>query len=364
MAVYLSVILFVFFISPYAVKSYARADHGAIRKTNEVASLPVFVIVVILTAVAGFRHHVGTDFSTYEGLFEYYARVPLFKSFGVGEGLFWGTSGLIGRITGNVTFVFLFFALVITCCDIPTITKYTTNAQLSLFLYITTMQYFNTFNGIRQSVAAAIMFAAFPLLANKKWIKYFTVVAITFFVHNSVILIIPFAILANMDLKKGSTKLLYIAIFAVVFLFPGFVDSIFSVLTPDNYQHFLDKDSADDGVNIFRVLVALVPVIISWPFYNTLHAQTEDKRLFELLVNFSTINAILWVLALRSTVMARFCFYTSIYNILLIPHFLKLIQKNQRRIAMLIIMALFLLYMVMLLPVDSNLLPYRTVFGG
>ncbi len=364
MIVYLSIIFLVLFISPHTVKNYKLTDDSRGQKTNVTSTLPVLTIALILAAVAGFRDHVGTDFSTYEGLFWYYANSPLREAFAVDEGLFWGMSGLVGSMTGNITVVFLFFALLITCCEIPTIAKYTPNAQLSLFLYITTMQYFNAFNGIRQSLAAAIMFAAFPLLLNKKWIRYFLITAVSYFIHNSVILIVPFALLASMDPKKKLTKTIFLVVFAVIFLFPGFIDSAFSILTPDNYQHFLDKDSADDGVNFLRVLVALVPVAISWIYYDALHKQAGDKRLFETLVSFSTINLMIWVLALRSTVMARFCFYTSIYNVLLISYFPKLIQKEQRRIATVIIMVLFLIYMVMLLPVDSNLLPYRTAFGG
>ncbi len=363
MIVYLAVIFSVFFLAQNAVKEYSPELKQKSGQSNKLNIAPVVFIILILSICAGIRNYVGTDFSTYKGLFNYYSKAPLLDTIKEDEGIFWAVSGLIGRLTGNVTYVFLFFAFAVSICDVLTLFKHTINAQLSVFLYIATMQYFLAFNGIRQSMAASVMFAALPLLINKKWFKYLLVVLCMYFVHNSVILIVPFAIVANMNPRRRLTKWIFIISFCIIFLFPNFVDSLFSFLTPENYQHFLDNEN-DDGVNILRVLVALIPVAISWIFYDSLYEQAENKRLFELLVNFSTINLMILVLALRSTVMARFTFYTGIYNVLLIPYFIGIFKERERTLATVIIMMLFLLYMIMLLPNESSLLPYRTVFGG
>lgn len=67
-------------------------------------------------------------------------------------------------------------------------------------------------------------------------------------------------------------------------------------------------------------------------------------------------------MALRSTVLARIAMY---FNFIMRCYFvfLRIFKKNSRWIAVLIMVVLFLAYMIMLLPTDSNLLPYRTIFG-
>lgn len=362
MLVYITVLAVGFFLSEYSIRVYSTNFNNKNRIKNQINWSVVFLIVIILAVCSGIRNYVGTDFSTYKGLFEYYMEQPISQIVGISEWLFWSISGFIGKITNDVTWVFLFFALVISFCEISTIEKYTINAPLSYFLYITTMQYFNGFNGIRQSVAAAVMFAAFPLLVGKKWIWYFLLIGAMYFVHNSVVLLIPFTLIASLDPDLKRSKILFGILFVVGLAFPGIVDQVFSTFTPENYQQYTIIDSMDDGVNILRILVAFVPVAISRGFYSTLFEKAPNKKVFKYLVNFSTVNLLIWILASRSTILARFAFYTSIYNVLLIPHFLNIFVKEQKKLVMIIIMIAFFLYMYMLLPVDSNLLPYRTIF--
>lgn len=367
MAVYITVLIVVYVLS-YQIKTRVRYLDGPRGEEqieiNKICWLPTVGICLILALCEGLRDHVGTDFPTYEGLFEHYMTQSVLDTLQVSEGLFWSVASLLGKLTGSVTIVFAFFALLISFLEIPTVVKLSINVPLSIYLYITTMQYYMSFNGIRQCTAAAVLFAAFPLLLQRKWIKYFALIAVLFFVHNSVVLMIPFAIVASLNPKSKIFNGLILAFLVAFYVFPGVLDGAFAIFAPDNYQHYVTfNDPTDDGVNIFRVLVAAVPVVICKGFYERLIAKAEEPRLFKWLVNLSTINLMILILATRSTVMARFGMYTSVYNVLLIPYLLRMIVKDQRKIATVIIMVLFFVYMFMLLPTESNLLPYRTVFG-
>lgn len=367
MAVYITVLIVVYVLS-YQIKTSTRYLDGSRGEgkiqINKICWIPTVGVCVVLALCEGLRDHVGTDFSTYKGLFEYYMTQPLVDTLQANEGLFYGVASIVGKLSGNVTIIFLFFAVLISFLEIPTVVKFSINVPLSIFLYITTMQYYMSFNGIRQCTAAAVLFAALPLLLQRKWIKYFGLIAVLFFVHNSVVLMIPFAIAASMNPKSKTFNGLILTFLIVFYLFPGALDGAFSILAPDNYQHYVSfNDPTDDGVNILRVLVAAVPVVLCRGFYNRMITKAEEPRLFRWLVNFSTINLMILILATRSTVMARFGMYTSVYNVLLIPYLLRLIVREQRKVAMVIIMVLFFAYMFMLLPTESNLLPYRTVFG-
>lgn len=51
--------------------------------------------------------------------------------------------------------------------------------------------------------------------------------------------------------------------------------------------------------------------------------------------------------------------YTELYNLLLYPKFLKVFKKEERYLFVFLLCVFFFIYMFLLLPVDSNLLPYR-----
>lgn len=110
------------------------------------------------------------------------------------------------------------------------------------------------------------------------------------------------------------------------------------------------------GVNIFRVLVTFIPVCIAFLFRKKLCDKDENK----ILINIATLNFLFLALATRSTIIARFNMYFEPYILLLYPKFLKLFKKEQRYLFVAILLICFFTYMYLLLPVDSNLLPYRT----
>ncbi len=127
-----------------------------------------------------------------------------------------------------------------------------------------------------------------------------------------------------------------------------------------------DKSKIEDVFKKYRpdiVFNAAAPMLVARLFYRRLHEGEEDKRFLDLLINFSTVNFVVYMLATRGTTMARISMYTSLYNALLIPYFLRIFKKESRLTAKLLLMAMFGLYMIMILPVDSQLLPYQNSFG-
>ena len=63
----------------------------------------------------------------------------------------------------------------------------------------------------------------------------------------------------------------------------------------------------------------------------------------------------------RNTTMARIAMYFSIYNVLLIPYLLRIFKAESRLTAKVMMMFCFFAFMYLLLPVESQLIPYRNV---
>ena len=88
----------------------------------------------------------------------------------------------------------------------------------------------------------------------------------------------------------------------------------------------------------------------------------NDKKM-NILINFAMINFLVLCLATKSTYISRFSMYFEIYNLLLYPKFINGLKKGQRSLFCTLVVICFFAYMCMLLPVDSNLLPYKTIFN-
>jgi transmembrane protein EpsG len=320
-------------------------------------------ICLILTLVPALRYGVGTDYSTYRGLFQYYMRLPFHYTISQKEGGFWAISSIIGYLTSNVNWVFAVHAAIIVLLIVGTLYKYSSYFAFSLFLYITMMDYFSSFNGMRQWTAAAIVFCGIRLLYDKKFIWYFLLVLLAYNFHNTAVLMIPLSFFLTRKAGSKPIKMMSVSMFVFIFVFPSISNYLFDLMEGSDYQHYALFDTSDDGVNILRVLVAAVPVVFSARYYHGLYETEEEQRWIDILINGSLLNFLFMTLALRSTVMARFCMYVSPFNALLIPYFLRVFKEESKMLAQGLMMLLFLIYMIMLLPTDSNLLPYRTIFS-
>ena len=97
---------------------------------------------------------------------------------------------------------------------------------------------------------------------------------------------------------------------------------------------------------------------VSTDQFNKLKNKNQN---IDCLINCSLLNALFLIAAIRINLLARFSMYFLPFNAILIPEFLKLFSKRERVILTYSIMILFYLYMYFLLPVDSNLLPYKWI---
>lgn len=362
MIIYLLTLGITFLLAYFAQGKQRVLEDGVIKKTTKNGKWAIAAVCAILIFIGGFRYFVGSDWGVYKALFGRFVGRPLFDVLGEEEGFFWAIATIVGWFTSDVNVVFLVCEIIIILCFVPTMAKYSHNLSLTVFLYLAMMDYFTAFNGVRQWVAAAITFASLPLLKERKLFRYLLMILFAYCFHNSAIFMIPIGLFALVSpTSKWNIGILGI-IGILFFLFPTTLDSILEEVVKDSYTKFIGVEG-DDGVHILRVLVALLPPLVARIFYKKLATQEKDKKFVDLLINFSTVNFVVMLLATRSTMMARVGMYASPYNALLIPYFLRIFKNQSRLTAKVIIMALFLVYMVMLLPADSNVLPYRNTFG-
>lgn len=325
--------------------------------------ITVILVTVPLVCVSGFRWRVGTDFGNYYTTFSEIQNYSLgflfsssysdFISFERGFSiLIW----FIGIINKNPQFIMFITSLINVGCVVYALKKYSSCFSLSIYLYITTIIYYSAFNAIRQWMASIIIFLAFKYVIERDFKKYFIFVIIASTIHISALIMIPVYFIVNF--KPFGKKMIIVAIvFTIIaMLLTPILSSFENIVSGTRYEDYTSISKTDDGVNIFRVLVAMVPVALSLIYYNKLKEDKENKYL----INFSALNFLILLLATQSTIISRFTMYFELYNLLLYPKILRALNKNERYIFIFLLCLCFFIYMCLLLPVDANLLPYRT----
>ena len=112
---------------------------------------------------------------------------------------FYLLSAIIKLIIGNNTVrYFLLLALGQGLCLVYVFRKYSINYAISIFLFMASSDYISwMYNGIRQFTAVILSFIGIEFLLNDKIIKFIILILIASTMHQSVLILIPFAIIAK-----------------------------------------------------------------------------------------------------------------------------------------------------------------------
>ncbi len=232
--------------------------------------------------------------------------------------------------------------------------------QLSLLLFLFSLDAYFGYNGVRQMIAVSLsMYAYYFFLREKKFTKYALLILLASGFHVSMLLVVPFHILSLRKLKSFSTILLLG--FAAVSCFAfGSVWSLFTNLFSDNiiiakYSNTLVEGN---GSGIIRVFVYLAPVVLSLMNYGSLDHDSDDSDIMMML-----FAAIFMIYSMFSVSFSQMAIYFSISNTILVPKVLNSANRKNYYVLRQMIVVLYFMYMiVLLLNGDMGLNPYVPVW--
>ena len=304
-------------------------------------------------------------FRNYYNLYFFYGEMNISNVIGTRDWGFYSIATIMYKILPDNFIAYNFLLAALTFIPIIlTIRKYSVNFTFSIILYITMMMYYEGFNGVRQAIAVSLCFSAYPLLYNKKFISYSVVILIAYLFHSTALLMIPLMYLVTRKSWSKTINITLVILTLTVFALPniwvyliGFLELIGQEKMANDYSQF---NYSDDGINVMRILVAMVPVILSLLFYKNLKNNNVN---IDILINMSLFYLLFLLFGTQLTVLARISSYFGIFNILLIPELASIFKGRDKLIFKVITITLFFIYMLLLLPVDSNLLPYRFIFN-
>ena len=342
MIVYYGVVISVLFFGMLAqyVNSKSKLtqtslSEGEVKYKNNYGIF-YFILFAVFVFVGGFRYYVGTDFGGYYKMyvFSWTEIVEAFKT--LDEPGLKLVSYLARIIWDDGVSVIFFACLITTALVFRGISKFDNNdITIMLLIYVFIGGWTFSFNGVRQGLAAAIIFA-FAKVTEKNWVlKYMVLCFIAFLFHKSALMMLPILILSHRKFDKSQILVLLFSAVAIPFLFDFAFDFMGSNTTNEDALLYIERQ-----INPIRVIVAFAPIILL--FFVVNKKDFFKKNSFA--VNLMIYNAILTFTTMNSAYLNRFTHYTGMFLMIYFPSVLKSMRKDYRIAATIAIVVLYFLF--------------------
>ncbi len=325
------------------------------------SSFFIFLSFLGLFLVAGLRWRVGTDYWQYASLYWSYSRVPineLFRlklsnigSFGI------RTISIISRYTydDSATMFFLVSLVTIGLCVFH-IARTSKTFLYSILLFIFIGSWHGSFNGIRQYMAMAVIFAGSGFIIERKFWKYAIVVFLASLCHTSALVMLPvyFIVRRKVDYKQ------WFLLVAIGIIMISSYDILFKVSAI-----ILDKQMISTNpymtkrVNILRVAISWAPLAIYYMVRRVYGKDTESN----FYINMLLVNAILRVGTMNSAYLMRIASYTGIFSSLAIPRLLECFDKKSAILLKILILGLYIIFWYIEVSKTPNLYHFKWIFS-
>ncbi len=285
----------------------------------------IFCIATVLIFFAGVRFRVGADYGQYASSYKHYATSKL--EFFNEPGIF-----LVSRLSQAIyddyaTMFFMMSLLTVGLC-VSRIAKESPFWAVSILLYVFLGTWHESFNSVRQSAAAAILFFGHRYLKEKNFFKWLLICLIGFLFHVSAIVFV-FAFFIP---KKDCSYLKITGFFLLGIVLAFFYDNIWELIGFLQNEEYVMDEYSKSRISIFRIIVAWVPIIFYKLFIEKI-VDEKDKREVNFYAILSLLSAAIMLAARYSAYLGRMVIYTDIYNAILWGYMLKILSSKQKDFA-------------------------------
>jgi transmembrane protein EpsG len=297
----------------------------------------LFGALLSLVLVSGLRENIGDTFF-YKHIYELndinWEYVKSQKDIGFGI-----LQMILKNFSDNSQILIFTTALITNVLIIIVFYKYSRLLELSIYVYITSGYFITSMNGIRQCLAAAIVFAATKFLLEGSWKRYFIVVLLASTIHQSVLILLPIYFIVR---RKAWTKTTFSFIILAVFIVIGFnqfSEILFTAIKDTQYGGY--QEFAEGGANVIRVAVEGAPLLIAFLGREKLSKIMPNS---DYIVNMALLGLIFIIISTQNWIFARFAIYFSLYQFILISWIVKLFKEKSQRIIYYAILIFYLTY--------------------
>lgn len=314
-----------------------KNDRHELRKKGKVVgsgNLFVFILIVGLGVFTGLRTWYN-DTVTYIGVYnnltptipELFANFDLSFTDAIG---FTIINSILKTIGATSQDFIMFYGIANMAIYMLALRKISNSLPFSMFLFFCVGCFTFAQAGIKQSMAMAIGCWAFDYASERKWIKFTiaTIIAALFHPYAIIYFIMPLMTFRPWTINGY----FWIAVFICVGF--GLKDILNTILnfTEALGASYTTESFSGEGVNIFRLLVCLVPTLLSFVFQNVLY-KDAGKREY-LMMNLAMVNGLIMFVALFGTAnyFARLANFFLPMQIVAIPWIISRLNYSNRRI--------------------------------
>lgn len=316
--------------------------------------IPVLVLVIPMVYMAGTRSRTGLEFGDTSAYLSSFTSAPtslteLFASFtdDTKDKGFEVFTTVVKSIIGNREIVyFTLIAAICVLCVMVTYKNYSCNFIISAFLFIASGDYVQwTFNGIRQFIPVAILFASIGLILKKKYVPLIVLILILSTIHATALLMLPMIFIVQGKAWNKKTILCAVAIIISIAYVDQFTNFITNLMENTQYSGEVNQYLSTEGTSIQRVFVYSIPAILCLVFKK--YIDKAENPVINLATNMSLIAALSYVLSgfTSGLFLGRIPIYFSLYNYILLPWIVeKVFTKRSIKVIYIFMICLYLLY--------------------
>ncbi|MBC8079060.1 MAG: EpsG family protein [Gorillibacterium sp.] len=299
--------------------------------------LLLFAAATCLILVSGLRNNIGDTF--------YYMHAYITDDFNwtsvlankdIGFGIL---QMVLHRYTEDPQLLVFITAFLTNILILLVLYKYSALFELSVYVFLTSGMFVTSMNGIRQYLAAAIVFAGTKYLLEGNWKRYFLIVLLAGTIHQSALILIPLYFLVRRKAWTATTFLLLLTAVVLVFGFNQFADLLFNALQDTQYSHY--RTFAEGGANVIRVGVEAIPLLFAYLGRERLRELFPQIDIF---VNLSLLSLIFMLIATQNWIFARMTIYFSLYQLIMIAWMVKSFRKKDQKLIYLAILVFYFIY--------------------
>ncbi|HAN10289.1 MAG TPA: EpsG family protein [Clostridiales bacterium] len=302
---------------------YAVLVTGAIFSILNKRKLAV-VFTLLLTALAFLRYGVGTDYFSYEFLYNR-LQDSVFNEMRYGIDLneigFRGIGSLLKSIGLIYQQYLIFFATANMFFVYKTCKEYSKNPALSMFLYFCLYYLIWTFSGIRQGVTIAIgVYYLLEVIKKNKPLKFIIVVLLLSLIHASALFLLILYCVSKLKISKN--QLLIFTIFCLIVSILPIGVMISKMTWIPFYQKINWYTNAELSINLFdfQSLGRIGFLTIAFYFYNL--CAREGEFMMKVTNVYIVGLSMYFIFQFSELTAARLSIYAQYLNIIILANIL------------------------------------------
>jgi transmembrane protein EpsG len=296
-----------------------------------------FLVIGVLALVSGLQKNVGDTY--------FYMHSYKMKNFTWSQIDYSGDFGfeifqlLLQKVSKDPQVLIFVTGIITNLLIISVLYKYARFIELALYMYITSGMFTTSMNGIRQFMAAGIVFIATKYLIGGNFKKYAIIILFASTIHKTALVLLPIYFIVRRKAWTKVTMLILASSILIVLGFNQFIDILFTAIENTKYSEY--SNFSEGGANKLRIIVTAVPVFIT---FLGRHKLRELWPHSDYIVNLSIISVVFAIISSQNWIFARFNIYFGLYNLILISWVVLLFKENNQRLIYYLIIIFYFIY--------------------